>query len=278
MSTFLSPSTPMVDPLQYAGKRAVVTGAFSGIGEATARLLVDLGVEVTAVDIKSTRVPVARRLRVDLRDKLAIEAAASQLGPIDAFFNCAGVPGPPFSGRNTLAPVDVMVVNFVGPRHLIELTVPAMPPGSAIAYVGSASGVGWQQNLASILPLVATDGFDAGKAWCEANPELIGKDTYFLSKEVINAWTAWRSSRLIRQHGIRVNCTNPGSVETPMMDVFRGLMPDPPTGPIGRLSDPEEQAWPLLVLNSPRFSYVTGQSFLIDGGLFGAVNTGQPTE
>ena len=49
-------------------------------------------------------------------------------------------------------------------------------------------------------------------------------------------------------------------------------------GPIGRLSTPEEQAWPLLALNSPRFSYVTGQSFLVDGGMFGAVQTGQLIE
>jgi len=114
----------MIDPLQYGNKRAVVTGAFSGIGEATARLLVDLGAEVTAIDIRSTRVPVARDFQVDLRDKLAVEEAAAQLGPVDVFFNCAGVPGPPFSGGSTLPPIDVMVVNFVGPRHLIELTVP----------------------------------------------------------------------------------------------------------------------------------------------------------
>jgi NAD(P)-dependent dehydrogenase (short-subunit alcohol dehydrogenase family) len=266
----------LLDPLQYEGTRAVVTGAFSGIGQATARLLVDFGAEVTAVDIRSTHVSVARRLHVDLRDKAAIEQAAAELRPIDAFFNCAGVPGPPFSGGSTLPPVDVMMVNFIGPRHLIELTVPAMSPGSAIAYVASASGFAWQQNLASLLPLIETASFDTGQAWCEANPELIAKDTYFLSKEVINAWTAWRSSRLIRENGIRLNCTNPGSVETPMMEVFRGLMPVPPVGPIGRLSTPEEQAWPLLVLNSPRLSYVTGQSVLVDGGLLSAVHTGQP--
>jgi NAD(P)-dependent dehydrogenase (short-subunit alcohol dehydrogenase family) len=268
----------VVDPLGYGGKRAVVTGAFSGIGEATARLLVDLGSEVTAVDIKETAVPVAHRLLVDLRDKVAIEEAAASLGPIDAFFNCAGVPGPPFSGGATLEPLDVMVVNFVGPRLLIELTARAMPPGSAIVYVASASGFGWQQNLATLMPLVMSNGFDVGKAWCEANGDLVAKDTYFLSKEAINAWTAWRSASLIRERGIRINCINPGSVETPMMDVFRGLMPDPPTGPIGRLSTPEEQAWPLLALNSPRFSYVTGQSLLIDGGMIGAVQTGQPIE
>jgi NAD(P)-dependent dehydrogenase (short-subunit alcohol dehydrogenase family) len=265
----------MIDPLAYAGKRAAVTGAFSGIGEATACLLVDLGAEVTAIDISRTSAPVAQSLTVDLRDRGAIEEAAGRLGPIDAFFNCAGVPGLPFSDEAGLSPVDVMVVNFVGPRYLIELTVPAMPPGSAIAYVASASGLAWKRNLGSLLPLVVTDGFDAGKDWCEAHPEIIGEDTYFLSKEVINAWTAWRSSSLIRERRIRINCTNPGSVETPMMDVFRGLMPDPPGGPIGRLSTPEEQAWPLLMLNSPRLSYVTGQSLLIDGGLIGAIDTGQ---
>jgi len=62
------------------------------------------------------------------------------------------------------------VVNFVGPRHLIELTAPAMPPGSAIAYVASSIRGAWQQNLASFLTLVVTDGFDAGKAWVRSQP------------------------------------------------------------------------------------------------------------
>jgi NAD(P)-dependent dehydrogenase (short-subunit alcohol dehydrogenase family) len=268
----------MTDLLGYADRHAVVTGSASGIGAATARLLVDLGAEVTAIDIAVTTAPAARTVQLDLRDRAAIEDVASDLGTVDAFFSCAGVPGPPFSGGATLAPVDVMVVNFVGARHLIESTLPNMPGGSAIAFVASASGVGWQQHIDTLMPLVASHGFDAGREWCEANREIIDGDTYFLSKEAINLWTAWRASSLIRQHDIRLNCTNPGSVETPMMEVFRGLMPDPPLGPIGRMSTPEEQAWPLVALNSPRFGYVTGQSLLIDGGLVGAAQTGQPID
>jgi NAD(P)-dependent dehydrogenase (short-subunit alcohol dehydrogenase family) len=265
----------MDDPLGYRGKRAVVSGTASGIGEATARVLVELGAEVIAVDIKDTGAPVARTVFVDLRDKAAIEEAAASFERIDALFNCAGVPGPPFTTGDMLSEVDVMVVNFVGARYLIELTVRNMAPGSAVAFVASAAGAGWQANLKTLMELVTSDGFDGGKAWCEGHRDAIAANTYFVSKEAINAWTAWRSFSLMREKGVRLNCTNPGSVETPMMSVFRKLMPEPPVGPIGRVSTPEEQAWPLIVLNSPRLSYVTGQSFTIDGGLLGAAHTRQ---
>jgi NAD(P)-dependent dehydrogenase (short-subunit alcohol dehydrogenase family) len=50
---------------------------------------------------------------------------------------------------------------------------------------------------------------------------------------------------------------------------------DAAQGPIGRYSSPEEQAWPLIVLNSPRLSYVVGETLFVDGGFFGALQTGQ---
>ena len=62
----------MNDVLGYEGKSVVVTGAASGMGEATARILVDLGADVTALDIKETTVSVARALTIDLRDRANI--------------------------------------------------------------------------------------------------------------------------------------------------------------------------------------------------------------
>jgi NAD(P)-dependent dehydrogenase (short-subunit alcohol dehydrogenase family) len=263
----------MDDALQYAGKHVVVSGGASGMGEATARVLVGLGADVTVVDIKPTPVAGARFAEVDLRDKTAIEQAVATFGAADALFNCAGLPGPPFSD------LDVMLVNFVGARHLIEQTAAKMPPGSAVAYIASGAGIGWQQQLETLMGLVTSDGFDAGKAWCEEHPEVFKLSAYMVSKQVINAWTAWRSFSLMRDRGIRLNCSNPGPTDTPMMPAFHANsgkdLVDAAQGPIGRYSSPEEQAWPLVVLNSPRLSYVVGEALYVDGGFFGALQTGQ---
>jgi NAD(P)-dependent dehydrogenase (short-subunit alcohol dehydrogenase family) len=176
--------------------------------------------------------------------------------------------------------VDVMLVNFVGGRHMIESVAPNMPAGSAVAYVASAGGIGWQQNLAKIMELLTADGFDAGKAWCESNGDVVGAmSAYAFSKQVINAWVAWRGHSLMNERGIRLNCTNPGPTSTAMMPYFQEAngkaLIDAAQGAVGRYSTAEEQAWPLVFLNSPRASYVLGEAFFTDGGFFGALQTGQ---
>jgi NAD(P)-dependent dehydrogenase (short-subunit alcohol dehydrogenase family) len=263
----------MDDVLGYAGRTAVVTGAASGMGAATAQILVDLGAEVTAIDIKPTQVPVKTSLEVDLRDREAIDrAAASLAGSVHTVFSCAGLPGPPFSD------LDVLLVNYIGARHLIEQLVPKMPEGAAIASIASNAGLGWQQQVATLMPFIVTDGFDAGKAWCEAHPEAFAGNAYSFSKQLINAWVGWRAATLIKQ-GIRLNNINPGPTATPMMPYFEEIagkeLVHAFVGPIGRDSQPEEQAWPLVLLNSPRMGYVTGEALHTDGGFLGAVQTGQ---
>jgi len=264
----------MDDVLGYAGKRVVVTGAASGMGEATARALVDVDAVVTAIDVNPTNVRVDQSLQTDLRNKAAIDSAVAAIErPVAAIFNVAGLPGPPFSD------LDVMLVNFVGARHLIESLVPKMERGSAVAYVSSAAGIGWQGNTANFMDLVTAEGFEAGKAWCEAHPDMISPSAYMISKQVIMAWTAWRSVELMKSTGIRLNCTAPGPTNTAMMPFFHEAngkhVVDGAVGAVGRYSSPEEQAWPLLFLNSPRSSYVTGETLYTDGGFFAALQTNQ---
>ncbi|MCU1462895.1 MAG: 3-alpha-hydroxysteroid dehydrogenase [Acidimicrobiales bacterium] len=262
----------MEDALQYEGKRVLVTGCASGMGAAAAQILVDLGAEVIGLDVKPTEVPVKVFHAVDLRDKASIDAVAGAIdGPVHAVFSVAGLPGPPFPD------IDTVLVNFVGARHLIETLVPKMAPGGAVVCVASNAGLGWQQDLESLMPLVTTDGFDTAKAWCEANPAAIDQG-YAPSKKLVNAWVAWRGTSLMKQ-GIRLNTINPGPTETAMMPAFENQhgkdLIDAFIGPSGRRSTADEQAWPMVFLNSPRSSYIAAEALHVDGGFLGAMVTGQ---
>jgi NAD(P)-dependent dehydrogenase (short-subunit alcohol dehydrogenase family) len=263
----------MDDVLGYAGKSVVVTGAASGMGEATARILVDLGAQVTALDIKETKVPVARALRIDLRDRENIEQVAASIdGPIDGLFSCAGLPGSPFSEWDTI------LVNFVGARHLAELLVPKMSAGSAISVISSSAAIGWQDHIPVITELLETEGFDGAVNWLREHEKVWSWSGYAYSKYIIDAWVGWWYPELAKR-GIRINCINPGPTETAMMPAFQNLMGkdvvDQAVGPIGRYSTPEEQAWPLVCLGSPRFSYVAGEVLWTDGGWNGAMTMGR---
>ncbi len=263
----------MDDVLGYAGKRVVVTGAASGMGEAAASILHDLGATVIGVDRVEIGGPVDKQVQVDLLDLDSITAGTAAIdGPIDAVFNVAGLPGPPFPE------IDVMTVNFLGGREFIEQLVPKMTKGSGVVFVASAGGIGWQPNLPNLLGLLESKGFEGGRAWLEANPDVWSASGYAASKQAVNAWTAWACTDLA-EHGIRLNCTNPGPTTTAMMPFFHAAntkeLVDSALGPVGRYSTAEEQAWPMVMLNSPRASYVTGETFFADGGFFGALQTGR---
>jgi NAD(P)-dependent dehydrogenase (short-subunit alcohol dehydrogenase family) len=260
-----------MDPFSYEGKTVIVSGCYSGMGEATARELVARGAQVHGLDIKESPVHLASFQVCDLRDTESIDAALSSIeGPVHALFNCAGLP-------QTFPALDVMKVNFIGARHLTEGVLEKMQPGAAITTISSTAGLGFMQRLPTLLELITTADAAEANAWCESHLDVVA-DGYMFSKEVIIAWTMFTSNPLIAR-GIRINCTSPGPTSTPMMPHFekatgKSFMDNFPR-PIGRNATPEEQAYPLLFLNSDAASYITGHNLDVDGGFVGGLLTGQ---
>jgi len=261
----------MKDIFGYEGKRVVITGAASGMGQAATRLLIELGAEVYALDIKEVTVPVKLFIKTDLGKKEQIDATTSRIpDDIYALFNCAALPGPPFSN------LDVMLVNFVGHRHLIETLLPRISDGGAIASISSTGGLFWKNKFDTTKKLLATRGFNEARAWLEANPETM-KHSYVFSKECITAYAKVHAAELAKRN-TRINTLSPGPTETPMMPAFRkayGKNTDMWLSPIGRYATPEEMGEPLVFLNSKMARFISGQDLVVDYGTHAAVETGQ---
>jgi len=255
----------------YQGKRVVISGCFSGMGEATAKLLLGQGAEVHGLDYKQTALKLASFNQVDLRDPTSIDAAVAKIGgKVDALFNCAGLP-------NTAPPMDVMKVNFAGTRHLTEKVLPLMSKGGAIVSISSNGGMGWSRRIPVHMGFLKSEGFDGAMKWAQENAETV-REGYAFSKEAIIVWTMLMSTPLIKR-GIRINCTMPGPTQTPMMAHFeqasKASVLDAAMQPINRRSTPEEQAGPLVFLNSDAATYINGVCLAVDGGFMGGVTTGQ---
>ncbi|ATI82128.1 MULTISPECIES: coniferyl-alcohol dehydrogenase [Sphingobium] len=262
----------MSDILGYKGKRVIVSGCFSGMGEATAKLLLELGAEVHGLDFRDSSLPLASFTNVDLRDPASIEAAVAGIGgKVDALFNCAGLP-------QSFPPLDVMKVNFIGLRHLTEQVLPLMGPGGAIASIASTGGLGWSRRIPTNMEFVTTKGYDAAVAWCEAHLDDVVKEGYSFSKENVIVWTQYMGAHLIKK-GIRINCTLPSPTQTPMMATFEAASGKDVVAaaaePMGRYSTPAEQAGGIVLLNSDLAGIVNGVVFPVDGGFMGGVATGQ---
>lgn len=261
----------MSDLVNYKNKRVVITGCFSGMGEATARLLLSLGAEVHGLDYKDCALDLASFNRMDLRDPASIDAAVDRVGgKVDALFNCAGVP-------STFAPIDIFKVNYIGPRRLTDRLLPRMSEGGAIACIASTAGFAWSRRVDVLMQLARKTSYQDAVTWCEERLQA-GEDAYTFSKETIIVWTLLSSASLIKR-GIRMNSILPGPTSTPFMEQQSTITPDAAidafTQPINRRSRPEEQAAPLVFLNSDAASYVNGVALPVDGGFMGAVATGE---
>jgi len=263
----------MRDILGYEGKRCVVVGAATGMGDACARTLVDLGAEVIALDIAPVDSPVKQSIHVDLADEASIAGAVEQIpGEVPALFVCAAVPGAPrFDALQT------MVVNFVGVRHVIESLLPRVPKGGAVALISSVAGIGYQKNLEKWNELMAIDDFAEASAWCAANPD--PANGYLGSKQALNVYTKRRASELVSRE-IRLNALLPAPTDTPMLPDFHKAAGGQQNleqfflSPLGRNATPEEMAEPLVLLNSDAARFISGQHWIVDYGYCGEVDVG----
>ena len=263
-----------LDGLGYRGATVVLTGAATGMGEAAARILHDLGTRVHIVDIQTPTTPHERYYPTDLSqpDQVrATVAALREIGPIDHVFACAGVP-------HTRGPMMCMLVNYIGTRQFVDELLPSIKDGGSIGVIASDAGMAWQQNLAQNLELFAIADPGAARQWCEARPQAV-RDGYSVSKEMLIVWAKHCCVQLAETRAIRINCIGPCPTSTPfMVETVKGLgeaaMGRFPYPLFHRMATAEEQAWPLVLLTSRLNAVVTGAMLYTDQGFAGGVFTG----
>ena len=239
---------------EFEGRRALVTGAGSGIGAAVARRLAAGGASVVLADVRPEGIEAlaaelggdVEPVVVDVRDEAAVAPAVAGL---DVLANVAGV-GSTQSAPETPLEVweDVFAVNARGTFLTCKHAIPDM----------AARGGGAIVNVASVAALV---GLRNRAADCASKGAVVAL-TRALAVDHVG-------------DGIRVNAVCPGTVDSPWVrrlveEVGESLDALRARQPLGRLGTPEEIAEAVVYLASDRAAFVTGSVFTIDGGLTAA--------
>ena len=257
----------LFNAFRYDGKRVLVVGGASGMGRAAAELLLDAGAEVVVMDFADITLAGVKAIHVNLADKASIDTAVDTCGGrIDALFSCAGVAdGTP----------GIEKINFIGHRHMIDrlLAHDMLPRGSAIGFISSAAGLGWEANLAELKELLDTPDFESAVEWVAAH----GKADYLSMKQAICAYVAREAFPMLKR-GIRINAICPGPTDTPLAqanaDLWLGFGADY-RGETGvEASTPLEQAYPLVFLCSDAAKAINGITMISDAGYISSGITG----
>ncbi|MFF4795274.1 SDR family NAD(P)-dependent oxidoreductase [Streptomyces sp. NPDC001276] len=240
----------------FQGLRALVTGGASGIGRASAELLAERGAQVAVLDLDpSSVVKPLLAFRADVTDdtsvRRAVEQAAEALGGLDVLVNNAGI-----GAQGTVEDNDdeewrrVFDVNVLGMVRTARAALPHLRASSHAAIVNTCS-------------IAATAG-------------LPQRALYSATKGAVYSLTLAMAADHVRE-GIRVNCVNPGTVDTPWVGRLLGAAPDPAAEraalearqPTGRLVTAAEVAGAIAYLANPLSGATTGTALAVDGGMQG---------
>jgi 2-keto-3-deoxy-L-fuconate dehydrogenase len=241
---------------EFGGLMAVVTGAGSGIGLATARMLAARGARVACLDLDPSRVdadlvPVRCDVTDDELVASAVEEAAAALGGIDILVNNAGI-----GAQGTVEGNDidewrrVLDVNLLGLVRTTRAALPWLRRSAAAAIVNTCS-------------IAATAG-------------LPNRALYSATKGAVLSLTLAMAADHVREN-IRVNCVNPGTVDTPWVQRLLAAAEDADgeraaleaRQPTGRLVSASEVAAAICYLASPVAGATTGTALAVDGGMHG---------
>jgi NAD(P)-dependent dehydrogenase (short-subunit alcohol dehydrogenase family) len=240
----------------FDGLVAIVTGGASGIGLATAKLLASRGARVAGLDLKPGDVPeplvgIEADVTDDAAVRAAVDAVVTRFGRLDVVVNNAGI-----GAIGTVAdnPDDewlrVLNVNVVGMARVARAALPHLRRSPAAAIVNTCS-------------IAATAG-------------LPQRAVYSASKGAVLALTLAMACDHVHE-GIRVNCVNPGTADTPWVGRLLAQAADPEAErealgarqPMGRLVSADEVAHAIAYLASPLSGSTTGTALAVDGGMQG---------
>lgn len=243
------------NPFSLEGKTVLVTGASSGIGKSAAIECSKMGAKVIITARNQERLSQTldelegedhKMILCDLNNEAEIDQMISDLPEIQGLINNAGFTKIlPVQFINATDINSILQVNTIAPMILLQklLKKKKLKKGASVVFTSSLAGLG-----------VCT----------------VGNSMYSGSKGAISAFIKCAALELAAKQ-IRVNAVCPGMVDTGILDsgtvTQEQLEADMRNYPLGRYGKPEDIAWAMIYLLSDASSWVTGDNFIIDGGL-----------